>query len=295
MRVTQTMLSRNFLNNLSNNYDKLGKLQDQIASQKKINKPSDDPVVAMQGINYRTNLQEIQQYKRNFSEAHDWLDNADSALDEATQAMQRIRELTVEASNGSLEDNQRKSIATEITQLRDHLVEVANTKVGNKYIFNGTDTVTKPVDLSTNPPTFSTNNNPVNIELAKGISLKVNPDTSVFSGQQSGDLFFDLNNLINDLNSSNPSNIGGYLDKLDQATNKITNERASLGAVSNRIDLMETRNGEQEVTATKMMSDNEDADLDKVITDFIAQQSAFRAALGVGASIIQPTLLDFLK
>jgi len=58
---------------------------------------------------------------------------------------------------------------------------------------------------------------------------------------------------------------------------------------------METRNGEQEVTATKMMSDNEDADLDKVITDFIAQQSAFRAALGVGASIIQPTLLDFLK
>ena len=67
MRITQSMLSNNMLSNLSNNYEKMAQYQDQISSQKKINRPSDDPVVAMKGITYRRNLQEIEQYKRNFS------------------------------------------------------------------------------------------------------------------------------------------------------------------------------------------------------------------------------------
>jgi flagellar hook-associated protein 3 FlgL len=289
MRVTQSMLSSNFLKNLTNNYEKMGKLQDQIASQKKISRPSDDPVVAMKGMAYRTNLQEVDQYKRNFTEAHNWIDNSDSALDEATQAMQRIRELTVEASNGTLEDSQRKSIADEVSQLQDHLSEIANTKVGNKYIFNGTDTSSKPVNLANNQ--FSTNTSPVKIELSKGTYIQVNAGSSIFGSQ----LFSNLQNLVNDLNSNNPSNIGKYIDTIDSDTSKIINERATIGARSNRIDLMEDRVNQQEVTATKMMSTNEDADLDKVITDFTSQQSAYRAALGIGANIIQPTLLDFLK
>lgn len=292
MRVTQSMLSNNFLKNLNTSYAKMGKIQDQIASQKKINRPSDDPVIAMKGIGYRTNLQEVEQYKRNFSEAHNWIDNSDSALDEATQAMQRIREITTEAANGTLTDDQRANIAKEVSQLKDHLADIANTKVGNKYIFNGTDTTNKPVDLSQNPPQVSTNTNPVKIELSKGVYIQVNSDSNkVFSKQ----FFDDLTSLENDLNSNNPTNLDQYLSKLDSHIDNIVNERATIGARSNRIDLMEDRVGQQEVSATKMMSDNEDADMDKVITDLVNQESVQRAALGIGARIIQPTLLDFLR
>ena len=54
MRVTQSMLSNNMIRNLSTSYSKMGKLQEQLTTKKKINRPSDDPVVAMKGIGYRT-------------------------------------------------------------------------------------------------------------------------------------------------------------------------------------------------------------------------------------------------
>ncbi|MBB2481642.1 flagellar hook-associated protein FlgL [Bacillus sp. APMAM] len=294
MRVTQSMLSNSFLNNLNSSYEKFGKLQDQLTSQKKINRPSDDPVVAMSGIAYRTDLQQVEQYKRNFSEAYNWTDNSDSALDQATQALQRIRELTLEASNGTQGPDEREAAAKEIAELRDHLAKIGNTKVGNKYIFNGTDTLNKPIgDVTKTPPEVSTNHKDVNIELSQGINIKVNVDGSKVFSQ---DLFSQINSLIDKLNSGVDNvKYDDDLTNLDKNLNTILGERSSLGARSNRIELMESRIDQQQISATKMVSDNEDVDMDKVITDFTTQQSVFRAALGAGAQIIQPTLLDFLR
>ena len=285
------MLSNNFLKNLSNSYDKMGKIQEQISSQKKITRPSDDPVVAMKGIGFRTDLQEVSQFKRNFSEAHNWVDNTDDALSQASKIMQRISEITNQASNGTLTDTERSSVAKEVTQLRNQLADIANTKVGEKYIFNGTDTSTKPVDLTKTPP-VSINTNPVNIELSKGVYIQVNSDASnVFSS----DLFDKLDKLSKDLESNNPTNIDQYIDEVNNLNTQIVNERATVGARSNRIDLMEDRIGQQQVSVTKMMSKNEDVDMEQAITDLLTQDSIQRAALGVGAKIIQPTLLDFLR
>ena len=149
MRVTQSMLANNMLRNLSSSYGQMGKYQEQLSTGKKISKPSDDPVVAMKGINYRSQLTEVKQYQRNIGEVHNWMDNSDSALDKATQAMQRIRELTVEASNDTYESGQRGNIAKEIRQMKDHLASIANTKVNDKYIFNGANTTEAPVDMDT--------------------------------------------------------------------------------------------------------------------------------------------------
>ena len=70
MRVTQSMLASNSLRNLSDSYLKMGKYQDQLSTGKKITKPSDDPVVAMKGMYYRSDLTSVDQYKRNLSELH---------------------------------------------------------------------------------------------------------------------------------------------------------------------------------------------------------------------------------
>lgn len=294
MRVTQSMLSNNFLKNISNSYEKMGKISEQMQTQKKITRPSDDPVVAMKGIAYRTNLTQVQQYKRNYTEAHNWIDNSDAALDQATKALQRIRDLTIQANNGTLEGNQRDSVAKEIAQLRDQIKEVANTKVGDKYLFNGTDTLTPPVgDVTGENPVVSTNENPVKLELAQGVYIQVNSSgKDVFSA----DLFKNLNSLLNKLKPENETvDLGDDIDNLDKNINTLINERATIGARSNRIDLMEDRIDQQEVSATKMMSENEDADMEKVITDLMTQESVQRASLGMGARIIQPTLLDFLR
>ncbi|KKB41131.1 flagellar hook-associated protein FlgL [Bacillus thermotolerans] len=293
MRVTQSMLSSSMMKHLSNSYDRLGKMQDQMSSQKKVTRPSDDPVVAMKGMTYRRNLMEVEQYKRNFSEAYNWAENSDAALDQATSALQRVRELTVQASNGTYESDQRQAIAKEVKQLKEHLVQIANTKFGDKYLFNGTDTLNAPVtesgQLTSDPP----NGNPVKLELSKGVYVQVNADpTKVFSAG----LFEGLDNLIGTLNGEETGKeIGDFLGDLDGFIKSITNERASMGARLNRIELMEQRVMEQEIIATKVMSENEDVDMEKLIIEMTTQESVHRAALSVGARIIQPTLMDFLR
>lgn len=298
MRVTQSMLSNNFLKHLSNNYDKMGKIQEQMNTQKKITRPSDDPVVAMKGVAYRTNLTEVQQFKRNFTEAHNWLDNTDAALDQAKKALERIRQLTVQASNGTLEENQRASIAEEVQQLKNQIADVANTQVGDKYIFNGTDTLNPPTSVDANGNIVvktPSNNNPVKLELANGVYIQVNSVNSDTNGIFNQELFDSMDKLITNLEADDQDALKQDLDNLDTHINNLVNERATVGARSNRIELMEDRIDQQEISVTKMMSKNEDADMEKVITDLITQEAVQRASLGVGARIIQPTLLDFLR
>src|SRR4051794_5109669 len=140
------MLINNNIKYLSQNYNRLSKLNEQMMTGKKISKPSDDPVVAMNGMHYRSQVAEITQFKRNLNEGFNWLENADSTLNETGQVLQRIRELTVQASNDSNDVTARGSIADEIGSLQEHLVALAETKVGDTYIFSGTDTDKKPIN-----------------------------------------------------------------------------------------------------------------------------------------------------
>lgn len=288
------MLSGNMLSNLTNSYETMAKYQDQISSQKKITRPSDDPVIAMKGITYRRNLQEVEQYKRNFSEAYNWMDNSDASLDKAGQALQRIRELVVQASSDTYDEGQRVSISEEIAQLKEHIVEIANTKVGDKYIFNGTDTLNKPVSVEGTEISVSESKNPVQFELSKGvfISVNVNPDDAF-----SKELFSDIEGLILALENpeSNGDSLSPFLNKIEGHISNVTDARANLGARANRVELMESRIDEQEVISKKMMSENEDIDFEKVVTEMLAQESVHRAALSVGSRVIQPTLMDFLR
>ncbi|WP_428909639.1 flagellar hook-associated protein FlgL [Niallia sp. Krafla_26] len=292
MRVTQSMVSNNMLSNLSRSYDKIADLQNQISNQKKINRPSDDPVVAMKGITYRRNVQEVEQYKRNFSEAYNWIDNSDASLDQAGQALQRMRELIVQASNDTYDLNQRKSISEEIGQLKEQLIEIANTKVGDKYIFNGTDTLNPPVDKFGN--VISENQKGVQLELAKGVYINVNINPKDVFGQE---LFDNVEDLIASLNdpTSTGEEINAFLTDMDDHIASVNNSRAELGSRYNRVELMENRIDQQEIIVKQKMSENEDVDFEKVVTEMLAQESVHRAALSVGARVIQPTLMDFLR
>ncbi|MCA1040476.1 flagellar hook-associated protein FlgL [Bacillus infantis] len=287
MRVTQSMLSNNMLRNLSNSYSKLGKLQDQISTQKKFTKPSDDPVSAMLAMNYRTDLNRIEQFQRNIGEAKNWIDSTDDALDKGVMALQRIRELTVQASNGTLEGDQKKNIMEEIKQLKEHLVNIGETQVGGKYIFNGTQTNVKPAEEGT------FNDGAINLEVFSNIKVQVNMSGNEIFGDMLKDSG-DIQGLINSLNEDSPE-IGGYLEKVDKYIDQMLAGRAKIGAKQNRIELMDDRLQQQEVFSTRILSDNEDVDMEKVIMELTTQESVHRAALSVGSRIIQPTLVDFLR
>ncbi|GGF31279.1 flagellar hook-associated protein 3 [Halobacillus andaensis] len=291
MRVTQGMLSNNMLRNLSNSYGEMGKFQEQLSTGKKISKPSQDPVVAMKGMNYRSQVGQVEQFQRNIGEVHNWMDNSDSALDEGTQAIQRIRELNVQASNGTYSDNERADVAKEVRQLKEHLGEIANTEVNGKYIFNGENTTEKPVNMD--DFTINSNDSPVELEVSSGVKLQANVTPSAVFNE---DLFSDIEKFASDLeNGAGEDELGSSLSQFDDHVNSFVGERADLGARMNRVELIEDRLGSQEESAKRMMSDNEDAEIEKVITDLKTQESVHRAAMGVGARVMQPSLMDFLK
>jgi len=294
MRVTQGMISSNMLRNLSNSYAQLDKTMNQLSTGKKITRPSDDPLVAMKGMGYRTELTRVQQYQRNTSEVQNWFDNTDAALDKATLAMQRIRELAIQASNDTNGENERYSIQTEVEQLKEHLIDIANTQVNDKYIFNGTNTAEPPYGNDDNP-TANVNTDPIMMQVSSGTTLQVNVTADeVFAGNsEEPGVFTAIDNFINRLGEG--EDISDSVSELDGAIDHIINARADLGARMNRLDLINDRLSQQEIVATKTMSENEDIDYVEAITQLITQESVHRAALSTGARIIQPTLMDFLR
>ena len=294
MRVTQGMLSNNLLRNLNNSAGKMDNYLTQLTTGKKINLPSDDPVIAMKGIGYRTELVKVEQYVRNTGEVHNWMDNSDAALDKATAAMQRLRELAVQASNGTYDEEELASINEEAKQLKEHLVDLANTNVNGKYIFNGTITDTPPVmmddDGNITEMFPELKDRDVKIEVSGGTTLKANVDgNEAFNG-----VFDAVDKFILRL-EGNGEPLDTSIAEIDTGINSIINSRAELGARMNRLELVENRLKEQEVVATSIMSKNEDIDYAETITKFITQESLHRAALSAGSKIIQPSLIDFLR
>lgn len=286
MRVTQSMLSNNMLRNLSNSYSRMDKLQDQISTQKKFTKPSDDPVAAMMGMNYRTDLNRIQQFTRNIGEARNWVDSTDDALDKGVLALQRIRELTLQASNGTLEEDQRKAVAEEVKQLKEHLQNLGDTQVGGKYIFNGNQTNVRPSESGFQSGT-------IELEVFSGIKIPVNTEGKALFGDMLSNEG-DIQKLITALETNDPA-VGDMLENVDKNIDNFLSARALIGAKQNRVELMEDRLSQQEVFSTRILSDNEDIDMEKAIIELTTQESIHRAALSVGARIIQPSLTDFLR
>ncbi|MUV05680.1 flagellar hook-associated protein FlgL [Planococcaceae bacterium Storch 2/2-2] len=310
MRVTQSMLSNNMLRNLSTSYNKMGKLQNQLNTGKKVNRPSDDPVVAMKGIGFRHQVAKIEQFQRNIGSVHNWLDSTDSALDGAGQILDRARELMVNVPTDSMTYDDRQKIAQELKQLRESMHDMANTKVGDKYLFSGTKTgsplyANENVDgkytavPNTDPQKYVLTGTPdngvlreVKLEVFDGVELQVNTNGH--------DLFKDVDARFDAMiqqieDPDNQADLDAHITSLDEAFDQVLEARAVVGSRQNRADLMENRLEIQQMAAKKQMSQNEDIDYEVVITDLMTQESIHRAALSIGARIIQPTLVDFLR
>lgn len=292
MRVTQSMLTNNMLSNLSSSYEKMSKLQEQVYSQKKFSKPSDNPVAAMMGMGYRTNLNQIGQYQSNIAEATNWIDSTDDAITESVSALQRIRELTVQGSNGTYEGEQLKTITEEIKQLKEHLITLGDTQIGGKYIFNGQDTNVRPSSVKDGNGNTVYGTGDINLEVFSGISLKINTDGSKIFGDALA-AGGSIDQTIEAL--ENGGDVSGTLEGLDATINTFLGMQAQVGARQNRIELMTDRLKQQEVFATEILSKNEDVDIEKAIMDLTTQESVHSAALSIGAKIMQPSLLDFLR
>ena len=116
MRITQGHLFQRALGDIQRSLTRYAGMQQQVASGKRIEKPSDDPIAALRILPMQGDLKNLGQMSENIALARESLDTGAAALEDASSVMQRVRELTMQASNGTFAQGDRASIGAEITQ-----------------------------------------------------------------------------------------------------------------------------------------------------------------------------------
>ena len=294
MRITEKMLTRTYLNDLSNNLETMKKLQEQMSTGKEINRPSDDPFKYARSLELNSSITANERYESNIEEGTEWLKTTDSTLGELNTVLQRARELTVQASNGSNSATERNSIEQEISQLKDEAVQISNTTFNGKYLFGGDKTITQPFEKDASGNVlYKGSNTGRKIEFAQGVIMDVATLGSDISGTVSPNIFETLDNIINNLNSN--TSPGDSLDDLDTNINNIINLRAVAGAKENRLDSMKTKNEDENLNMTELLSKTEDIDVAQKYTEYSTAENVYTSCLKTGAKILQPSLLDFLS
>ena len=177
MRVTQRLMINNMLRNYNHSMNKMNRLNMQLSSGTRINKPSDDPADLVTSLRLRTKLVQNEQFKKNVGDAISWVETAETTFNAMTQVLQRVRELTIKGANGTNDEGELKAITDEISQLKDELGDLANTTLDDRYIFGGTRTMEKPYDAITGQ--WLGNSNPINLEITENITMTVNFDSRV--------------------------------------------------------------------------------------------------------------------
>jgi flagellar hook-associated protein 3 FlgL len=145
----------------------MNKLQQQLATGKKITEASDDPIIAAKSLKLRTDVAEIAQFQRNTSDAVSWMETSETAMSNYTDVLQRVRELSVQSANGILTPGDSQKVGQEIKQLKSQLIHIGNTSYAGRYIFSGFETSKKLIIDDESDPNYGAFNINVTSELEK--------------------------------------------------------------------------------------------------------------------------------
>jgi len=294
MRLSEQSRVGNQVRYMNSASERMDRVQRQLSTNRRIDRASDDPTGAALAMQHRKNIAFEAQMRRNLENGTAFLNVTESALDGATELLQRARELTVQGATGTLGASEKTNIAAEMDQLIQQLAQVANTNFGGAYIFSGHQTQTPAYAVTGNPPSVITWQGD-NGQRVRQISAQDAVAVNVIGTDVFGSVFQDLMTLRDNLNSNAPTTtINGSIADIDKALNSVLNARADVGARVNRFDATTARSEETDTNLQELRSNIEDIDVAETIIQFTAAQNALQAALGAIGKTSNMTLLNYL-
>lgn len=333
MRVTENTNFGAVRESIRRSKERMENLQGQTATLKKLNTPSDDPVGASKVLEVRTDKVNNEQFVSNGKLAEAFLNNSDHALDQLVEIVNRAKEIAInQSSAASSTDESRLGVAEEISQLFQQAVAVANTKIGDRYLFGGYKTQTPPVGVN---GAYKGDEGQMMVEIAKGIYLSMNvPGIEAFNthpevvtppqpeehstemanrklasfdapgdsarlsdqaGPENVNVFDEIQNLRIGLLTGDLDSIRSTLDRFDQIHGQLVATRAKIGSRLQGLESTGQAMERHNITNAQLTSALEDADMAKVVSDLAKEETVFRSALASSQKLIQPTLMEFLK
>jgi flagellar hook-associated protein 3 FlgL len=186
MRVADKMNHNQVISNLNKNRFELSKFQNQAALQKRITKPSDDPLGAARILESRTELAGFDQFEKNIVSTKGFVEFSEQSLGEVNELLIRAKELAVQqASDGASGPETRNMVAMEIRQIFEQMANIGNRKFGDRYLFGGYKTTKAPFDMQGN---YYGDDAEIEIPIDKDAKMVMNiPGSKVFLGKKVND------------------------------------------------------------------------------------------------------------
>lgn len=326
-RVTESQLLRNNLNGINRSRQNILKLNNEIDTGLKVQNPGDSELSATIE-KYRQTLDKLAKYKNRTAGIKSFLTFQDDALAQSSELMNRAKEIAAQASNETNSPQTRAAMAEEVFQIRDHLVQLANSKYQGKYVWGGAQDGNPPYDPQTyaTPASGGASQRYVWDNMAgRTVTRTVNiSDGLTLSVDTQGNTIFDsaiqgLERLGRSLAgyktnpaSGAPDGTGGAysfptefhaqtldiqaaLDQLDSAQkNQIEPERVGLGGKLRRIDTADSLLELTKASAQDALDKLQNADIAESASNLTQAQTVLQASLTVTAKVLNQSIMDYL-
>ncbi|MCU0590124.1 MAG: flagellar hook-associated protein FlgL [Desulfobacterales bacterium] len=303
MRITQNMMSNIFMGNLRRQTEAMLQRQEQIASQKRINRPSDDPGGMGRVLAGRSSLSTINQYANNIQQGKTRLEFSEETLSFVDELVQQARRIAEEKSGDSVTAAERSFGATQVKEIYDQVLQLANSKFGDRYMFSGdqTDTAAFTRDDDYNA-TYHGDDGSFKVPIADNVVVTIDADGRNYfqDGANGGvNIFDELRDLIHGLENADlaagSTQIDATIHPLADAHVQIMDKRSEAGPKLYRLQATEEHWMNIQNSVQEAIGREEDVDAAQLIIELKNLETAYESTLAAASRIIQPSLVNFLK
>ena len=275
-----------------------------IASQKRINKPSDDPIGTGKIMDYRQTLSSIEQYQTNIQTGKTRLEVTETDLDLVNDLLELTKSIAETEALQTAES--RQLAAEEVKSLFDQVLDLTNSELNGNYLFSGYQTKTAPFSrddtLATTfdqyTVTYNGDDGDARFIVAHSTEIAIDADgRPLFHNAAAGgiNLFDSMRDLIVGLENDDAAAISAQVDMIDKARDQINNIRASNAPIVYQLETTENYWQNYQNKIKDLLGREEEADITQAVVELQSIELAYESTLATTARILQPGLLDFLK
>ena len=288
-RVTQGSISSSSLRGLQASQSRVADLQNELATGKKLNRPSDDPAGLSSAMQLRSQLRQDSRYLDTISAAGERLNTADTALQGVSSLLNRAKQLIVRAGSASLDDSGRQAIAAELDVIKQGVTDAYNTGYQGRPVFGGTVQGSQAIDDS---GAYVGDDADVLARVARGIDVRVDVKGSAAGADVLPGL---LAKAAADIRAGSAPDVTDDQNQLDSAMTLVTTSLGDIGARASQIDGIKNRITSEQVDLTTRIASVENIDTAETVVQLSSAQLSYQSALGAAAKVMQTSLLDYLK
>jgi flagellar hook-associated protein 3 FlgL len=291
MHVTNSTIYRSFLANVDALDEQLDRVNQQISSGKKLVYLRDSPSTAAESLLLRWEGAELDLYKANTDSSGFYLQVTDSALDSVQNLITSIQTKGIQAASETVNTSDLASIAIEIRSLRDQVLSLANTEVRGRYIFGGSMVSAPAFSIAGDSVSYLGDDEVNRIVVSDGISVQQNMvGSAVFSP-----IFASVQALLTAMDAGDRAAIGNAVGQITSSLSGLSLARSQVGGDLGKIENLRSQLGTDEVNLKAQQSRVEDVNVADAAIRLNEVQTALKATLVAGQSIMQQeNLFDFL-